>query len=103
MVIAAFFTGFDGKGAFRIFIRDRHNHASPNSANPESACAGALRIQLAGDAWYFGKLYKKKTIGDDIRPVEADDIPRAIRLMYGASILCLSVFAAIRVILVVIL
>ena len=103
MVIAAFFTGFDGKGAFRIFIRDRHNHASPNSANPESASAGALRIQLAGDAWYFGKLYKKKTIGDDIRPVEADDIPRAIRLMYGASILCLSVFAAIRVILVVIL
>ncbi len=101
MVAAAFLTGFDGKGAMRIFLRDRHNHASPNSAHPESACAGALQVQLAGDAWYFGKLYKKKTIGDDIRPIEGQDIPRAIRLMYGASVLCLLVFAAVRIVLVV--
>lgn len=101
MITAACITEFDGKNAWRMFKRDRHNHSSPNSANPESACAGALNIQLAGDAYYFGKLYKKKTIGDDNRPVEAEDIPKAAKLMYVASVLCLVAFEAIRVIMVV--
>lgn len=101
MVAAACITEFDGKNAWRMYRRDRHNHSSPNSANPESACAGALNIQLAGDAYYFGKLYKKKTIGDDNRPVEAEDIPRAAKLMYVASVLCMVALEAIRVIMVV--
>lgn len=100
MVVSAFFTGFDGKNAWKIYLRDRHNHASPNSAHPESACAGALNLQLAGDAYYFGKLYKKKTIGDDNREIEAEDIPRACRLMYGTAVICLMVFEGIRTILV---
>ena len=97
MIVSAFVQGFDGKNAWRIFLRDRHNHASPNSAHPESACAGALNVQLAGDAYYFGKLYKKKTIGDPIRDVQADDIPKAVRLMYGAAVLCLIIFEGIRI------
>ena len=101
MVLGAFLVGLDGKNAWRIFLRDRHNHASPNSANPESACAGALNIQLAGDAFYFGKLYKKKTIGDDNRAVSAEDIVKATNLMYVASLLSLIVFEGIRLILVV--
>lgn len=100
MVVSSFFTGFDGKNAWKIYLRDRHNHASPNSAHPESACAGALNLQLAGDAYYFGKLYKKKTIGDDNREIEAEDIPRACRLMYGTAVICLVVFEGIRTILV---
>lgn len=87
MALAAFFVKLDGKNAFRIYFRDKRNHASPNSAQTESAMAGALRVQLAGDAWYFGKLYKKPTIGDAIRPVEAEDIPRACRLLYGTAVL----------------
>ena len=55
------------KTRWRIFKRDRYNHASPNSAQTEAVCAGALDVQLAGDAWYFGVLHKKKTIGDPIR------------------------------------
>lgn len=98
IIASAFLLGFDGKNAWRIFLRDRHNHASPNSAHPESACAGALRVQLAGDAYYFGKLYKKKTIGDDLRPIEAEDIPRTVRLMYVAAFLCLLVFEGIRLV-----
>lgn len=103
MCAAAALVKLDGKNAWKIFKRDRHNHASPNSANPESAAAGALCVQLAGDAYYFGKLYKKKTIGDDIRPVEAADIPRTCRLMYAASVLCMIVFETARLVLVVIL
>lgn len=87
MALAAFFTGLDGKNAFKIYFRDKRNHASPNSAQTESAMAGALGVQLAGDACYFGKLYKKPTIGDALRPVEAEDIPRANRLLYGTAAL----------------
>lgn len=87
MVAAAFLCGLDGKNAWKMFRRDRRNHASPNSAHTESAMAGALNVQLAGDAWYFGKLYKKPFIGDDIRPIECEDICRADRLMYGTAIL----------------
>ena len=64
MVAAAFLSGLDGRNAWKIYRRDRRNHASPNSAQTESACAGALGVQLAGNAYYFGKLYEKPSIGD---------------------------------------
>ncbi|WP_443596178.1 adenosylcobinamide-phosphate synthase CbiB, partial [Agathobacter sp.] len=90
MIIAAYIGGrqFDGRNAYRIFKRDRFNHASPNSAQTESVCAGALRVQLAGDAVYFGKLVKKKYIGDRLREIEYEDIKRANRLMYITAFLC---------------
>lgn len=90
MILAAFIGGrqFDGQNAYRIFKRDRFNHASPNSAQTESVCAGALRVRLAGDAVYFGKLVKKKYIGDRLREIEYEDIKRANRLMYITAFLC---------------
>ena len=85
----------DGKRAAGIWKRDRRNHASPNSAQTESVMAGALGIQLAGDAWYFGKKHEKPTIGDALRPVEREDIARSNRLLYASSaaglVLCLLV------------
>ena len=80
--------GFSGKGAWNIWRRDSRNHASPNSAQTESACAGSLGIELAGDASYFGKIVKKPTIGDAARPVEAEDIRRANCLLYRMAFLC---------------
>ena len=38
-VAAAAFTHNDAKGAWKIWRRDRRNHASPNSAQTESACS----------------------------------------------------------------
>ena len=96
MVAIAPVLGLDGRNAFRIWKRDRRNHASPNSAQTESACAGALHLRLAGDAWYFGKLHKKPYIGDNDRPVDPADIRRANRLMYGVSVLMLIISAAAR-------
>ncbi len=96
MTAAAYLLGreFDGRNAWRIWRRDRRNHASPNSAQTEAVCAGALGIRLAGDASYFGKVVKKPTIGDDGRPVEAEDIRRAHRLLYGTAWLCLGLCLA---------
>ena len=95
-VAAAALTGGSAAGAWKIWRRDRRNHASPNSAQTESACAGALGVQLAGPAYYFGEYYPKPTIGDPLRPIEPEDILRADRMMYAASGLALAFGSAIR-------
>lgn len=95
-IIAAALTGQDAPHAFKIWRRDRRNHASPNSAQTESACAGALRVQLAGPAYYFGEYYDKPTIGDALRPVEPRDILRANRMLFAASGLALVVGLVVR-------
>ena len=95
-VAAAALTGSSARGAWKIWRRDRRNHASPNSAQTESACAGALGVQLAGPAYYFGEYYDKPTIGDALRPVEPKDILRADRMMYAESLLALALGIALR-------
>lgn len=95
-IAGAFLTGHDGRNAWRIWRRDRRCHASPNSAQTESACAGALGVQLAGPAVYFGKQYDKPTIGDALRPVEPEDILRANRMLYAAGLLALAAGLALR-------
>ncbi|MBQ4423437.1 MAG: cobalamin biosynthesis protein CobD [Clostridia bacterium] len=95
MIVAAPLVRLDGKNAFRIWKRDRRKHASPNSAQTESVAAGALHVQLAGPASYFGTVVEKPTIGDGDRPVERKDVARANRLMYGAGVLALIVWEAI--------
>lgn len=91
MIVVSGVLGMNTKQAWCIYKRDRYQHASPNSAQTEAVCAGALSIQLAGDAYYFGELYHKPVIGDADRPVLPEDIRSANRLMYGTSILTLLV------------
>lgn len=85
MTAGTLFVGLDTRQAYKIFRRDCRNHASPNSAQTESVMAGALQVQLAGNAWYFGTLYEKPSIGDAIRSVEPEDIKRANRLLYSTA------------------
>ena len=85
MVALCPLAGLDAEGAFRVWRRDRKKHKSPNSAQTEAAMAGALGVQLAGDAWYFGELHHKPTLGDDLRPVRPADIKKADQLMYWTS------------------
>ncbi len=101
MIIASFITGLDYKNAYRIYKRDKRNHSSPNSAKIESVCAGALNVQLAGDAYYFGKLVKKKTIGDCNRTIQIEDISITNRLMYTTAIIAVAVLCVIRLAIVV--
>lgn len=97
MILSAYILGMDGKNAYRIYKRDRYKHASPNSAHTESVCAGALRIKLAGDAYYFGKLHKKEYIGDDLREIEIEDIKRANRLLYMCAFLSFVLLMGIKI------
>lgn len=96
LVAAAAFAGENAGDAFRIWRRDRRNHASPNSAQTEAAMAGALGVELAGPAYYFGKRYEKPTIGDAKRPIAPEDILRANRLLYWGGCLSLILFCGIR-------
>lgn len=89
MLAAGFFLRLNVQNGWKIFCRDRFNHASPNSAQTESVCAGLLGVRLAGDAWYHGVLHKKKFIGDALREIEHEDIPRTCRLLYVTAFLAL--------------
>lgn len=64
------------------FLRDRMKHSSPNSAQTESACAGALKVSLSGDNYYFGRLVHKPQIGDSIRELEIEDIKEVIFIVH---------------------
>ena len=93
MLLAGGILKLNFKNGWEIFKRDRYNHASPNSAQTESVCAGLLGLRLAGDAWYHGVLHKKKYIGDALREIAPEDIPLSCKLMYGTTglmlLLCL--------------
>ena len=103
MILSALVLGkdYDGTNAIRIFKRDRFNHGSPNSAQTESVCAGALSIQLAGPASYFGKLVNKPYIGDRLRAVNLNDIKRANKLMLVSAFICEIICILVMLIIVI--
>ena len=96
MIFSCIFGGFNTKRAYKIWRRDRRKHASPNSAQTESVCAGALEVRLAGDAYYHGKLCEKEYIGDAVREIENEDIRGVNRLMYTAAVVSLVVSLALK-------
>lgn len=87
MLAAGGLLGLDVRHGWKIFCRDRFQHASPNSAQTESVCAGLLGVRLAGDAWYHGVRHRKPYIGDGLREIHHEDIPRVCRLLYVTAFL----------------
>lgn len=95
IAMASYILRYNYKNAWKIFKRDRKNHASPNSAHPESAVAGALGVQFGGKVSYFGKEVKKPTIGDKSKEFRLDDIKKNILLMYMTSFVSICCFSTI--------
>ena len=95
IVLASMILGYDYKNSLKIFIRDRKNHSSPNSAHSEASVAGALGVQFGGKVSYFGKEIDKPTIGDKTKEFELEDIRKNIRIMYVTSFLSLVIFSLI--------
>ena len=100
MLAAGALLGMDVKNGWRIYRRDRRRHASPNSAQTEAMCAGLLGLRLAGDAWYHGVLHRKPFIGDPVREIRHDDIPRTCRLMYLTALLALLLCGGVKLALI---
>lgn len=99
MLVAGALLRMDVKNGWKIYRRDRRKHASPNSAQTEAVCAGLMRIQLAGDAWYHGVLHSKPYIGDPLREAEREDIPGACRLMTVTAVIFLILIGAVKLLL----
>ena len=97
IVLASMILGYDYKNSLKIFLRDRKNHSSPNSAHSEASVAGALGVQFGGKVSYFGKEINKPTIGDKTKDFELEDIRKNIRIMYVTSFLSLVMFSVISV------
>lgn len=97
MIVAAGLLGHDPERATKIWRRDRRQHPSPNSAQTEAVAAGALGIQLAGPATYFGTTIDKPYIGDKLREVKSSDIDASIKLMKLTSVLMLTLAIGYRV------
>ena len=97
MILSCPLCHLDGRNAWRIFCRDRFKHTSPNAAQTESVFAGALNVRLNGPAFYGGVLHDKEWLGDDIQPIEPDDIERSGRLMYTASCMMLVIGVLLRI------
>jgi len=95
IVAASMILRYNYKNSLKMFIRDRKNHSSPNSAHAEASVAGALGVQFGGRVSYFGKEADKPTIGDKIKDFELEDIKKNIKIMYAASFLSLVVFSVI--------
>lgn len=96
MIISSVLCGYNGREAAKIFLRDRKKHLSPNSAQTESVCAGALGIMLGGTHNYFGKAVVKPTIGDGGKLVAAAHILDACLLMAMTSFLTVFILDMLR-------
>lgn len=93
-ILQIFSNIYSGKRAFRIWRRDRLKHSSPNSAQTESACAGALGLRLGGTHLYGGVEVFAPTIGDETRKASIDDIKRANNLMFMTEALTVVIILA---------
>lgn len=96
MCVAAAILKMDAKSAYRIWKRDGNKHESPNSAQTEAACAGALGVKLGGDASYGGEIHHREFIGDEKNEIHFEDIKEANKLMYATSGLFLIAVVIVR-------
>lgn len=95
MTIGSFFLRYNYRNCFKISIRDRKNHKSPNCAFSEGAVSGALGIQLGGTNFYFGEKVYKPTIGDKLREIDKEDIIKTNKIMYASSFVSILVFTLV--------
>lgn len=96
IALAAWVTGMKAGQAYRIARRDGRNHASPNSAWPEAAFAGALEIQLGGPLLRKGLPVEMPYIGDKGDVLKSDHIRRANVLMIATAMVAAVFFCLVR-------
>jgi adenosylcobinamide-phosphate synthase len=73
--------------AWQIWLRDGGEHKSPNAGQPESAMAGALRVQLGGNNTYAGEILPAEKIGDEFPVPQPADARKALRIVSAVTLL----------------
>jgi adenosylcobinamide-phosphate synthase len=87
LIVAAVFLRKDWKSAYLTVRKDAKKHMSPNSGYPESAVAGALRVQLGGTNYYGGIPVRTARLGNNGGELSEDNIGEVVSMMYLTSLL----------------
>lgn len=95
LLAAAVLPGLSSRKGWRILLRDRRRHSSPNAGFPEAAAAGALGVRLGGPSFYAGKRVEKPWIGDEDRPASCQLWPLLRRLLYLSAFVAYALTAAV--------
>jgi adenosylcobinamide-phosphate synthase len=98
LYIGAVFSGERARDGWRIALRDRRKHPSPNAGHPESFVAGALGIQLGGPSVYQGSVTDKPWLGEGDEVLAPEHIRRCCRLVYRSSWVAALLFTTVLVI-----
>jgi adenosylcobinamide-phosphate synthase len=85
-----------GRAALSACRADARKHASPNAGFPEATMAGALGIELGGDAIYAGEVEHRARLGRAERAASVADISQARRLMQLATAIGFGLLALLR-------
>ena len=89
LIVVAFYSKLNAKGALKMMMRDAKKHPSPNGGYTEATVAGALDIRLGGINYYFGRQSFRAYMGEAINELNARHIQQTIKLMYNVSTLFL--------------
>jgi len=73
--------------AWQVLVADRYKHESPNSAWPEAAAAGVLKVRLGGSAVYQGQIRVRPVINAAGREASPEMIVLGLRLFQKTSLL----------------
>jgi adenosylcobinamide-phosphate synthase len=82
-----------------ICQRDAIKDPSPNSGWSECAYAAILGVQVGGTNWYRGVAKHKALLGDDLQPINAECIQRALQLTRYNFLIWLGIAIAILLLL----
>ena len=86
-ISALSFSGANSKLAYRTWLSDGNKHESPNSGQPESAMAGALKVRLGGKNFYHGEMINAPVLGEGHNAPTVSHARSAMKLTAIASIL----------------
>ncbi len=78
------------------WFADARKHESPNAGYPEAAMAGALGVQLGGDAYYAGILEHRARLGSPERAIDLKALASARHITWAAGAIALIVMLSLR-------
>ena len=98
MLLDSAFLGLSVKDAWKVYRKDKRHSPSPNAAQTQSVCAGAMELTLGGDIVRKGEVIKRPTIGNGKKEATSNDIFWTTQMMMSASAMTVFLAAVVRLI-----
>ena len=98
MLLDSAFLGLSVKDAWKVYRKDKRHSPSPNAAQTQSVCAGAMDLTLGGDIVRKGEVIKRPAIGNGKKEATSNDIFWTTQMMMSASAMTVFLAAVVRLI-----